>query len=49
MNYVIIIHTIRKNKRGGGVSIFVKNSRKSIDNFLDILTLTILTNDNTKY
>ena len=39
-------HTIRKNKRGGGVSIFVKNSlksqvvnnlSKSIDNFVDIL------------
>ena len=50
-------HTIRKNKRGGVVSIFVKNSfksqvlnnlRKSIDNLLDILTLQILTNDNKK-
>ena len=40
-------HTIRKNKRGGGVSIFVKislksqvvnNLSKSIEHFLDILT-----------
>ena len=42
---------------GGGVSIFVKNALKyqvvnnlikSIDTFLDILTLLILTNDNKK-
>ena len=48
-------HTIRKNKRGGEVSIFVKNSlksqvvnnlSKSIEFFLDILTLQMLTNDN---
>ena len=50
-------HTIRKNKRGRGVSIFVKNSlksqvvndlSKSIEIFLDILTLQILINDNKK-